>query len=135
MSLKPSGQNKLLTVEQVINVRKLFYEKNWSYFDIEDATGIKYSQLRKAIHGRGKFYASIEDGIPQEVKDNRRSIKVIRGTFNDGRQWQKYESESSAARHRREAEEEEAKQKAKQEEERRKLIERLIREDQLKKNK
>lgn len=71
MSLKPSGQNKLLTVEQVIDVRKRFFESNESYFVIEDETGIKYSQLRKAIHGRGKFYASIEDGIPEETKKSR----------------------------------------------------------------
>ena len=134
MALKPI---KRLTVSQVIRAREMYFRDLDSLSYIAHEFDMPKATIQKVVHGIGKFYASIDDGIPQEVKDNRlpRRQQFSRSDWRNLGKMQEDESARNAARHRREEEEREAKQKAIEAEERRKLIERLIREDQMKKNK
>ena len=133
MALKP---RKRLTVSQVIQAREMYFRDYDSLSDIADEFDMPKATIQKVVHGIGKFYSSIEDGIPQAEKDNRipRRQQFSRTGWRNLGQTQKDESNALAAKYRREAEEREAKQKAIEAEEHRKLMERLIREDQLKKN-
>ena len=124
MALRPTKKHvPKLTSSQVVEIRKLYFYDNWSLSQLAIKYDASKGLMQKAVSGIGSFYGSIEDDIPQEVKKNRVSIKEIRGTFDDGKHWQKHESKASAARHRREAEEREAKEQARLEEIRREIRE------------
>lgn len=81
MAIIPSKQHiPVLTKPQVIAIRKAFYIDRMSYKEIQLRLDIKHNivvslpTLQKAIKGRGAFYSTIEDGIPEEVKKNRKTV-------------------------------------------------------------
>ena len=92
MALKPTKKHiPKLTVSQVLHARDLYFNDNWSLSDLADEFEVSKGAIQKAVTGIGRFYSSIEDDIPQEVKENRMSIKEIRGTLDDGKIWQEQE--------------------------------------------
>ena len=88
MALRPSNKHlPKLTVSQVLHARNLYFNDNWSLTDIADELEVSRGAIQKAVHGIGKFYGSIEDDIPQDVKDNRKSAKEYRGEVWEARRW------------------------------------------------
>lgn len=84
MALKPSKKHiPVFTEEEVIQMRKWFYEEQMSYKDIHlemylRGKDISASTLKSAIKGRGAFYSKIKDDIPQQYKDERMEIDKLR---------------------------------------------------------
>ena len=78
MALRPNKQHiPKLTKEQVLEARKLFYRELFSYKTIAEKYGVHESTAQKAIQGMGAYYSSIEDDIPQAVKDSRVPSRLL----------------------------------------------------------
>ena len=78
MALKPRKQHvPKLTKEQVLEARKLFFRELYSYKTIAEKYGVHEATAQKAIQGIGAFYSSIEDDIPQGVKDSRVPSRLL----------------------------------------------------------
>ena len=78
MALKPRKQHiPKLTREQVLQARNLFYRDLHSYKTIAEKFNVHEATAQKAIQGIGAFYSSIEDDIPQAVKDSRVPSRIL----------------------------------------------------------
>ena len=72
MALKPHKQHvPILTEEQVIKMRKRYYHDGTHLKTLMEEYGISKGTAFNAVKGIGAYYSSIEDGIPQEVKESR----------------------------------------------------------------
>ena len=88
MALRPSRKHiPKLTVSQVLEIRDLYFDKNYSLRELAYNYDVSKGLIQKAVHGIGKYYGSIEDDIPQDVKDNRKSAKEYRGEVWEARRW------------------------------------------------
>ena len=60
-----------LSKERVLEARRLFFRELYSYKTIAEIYNVHESTIQKAVQGIGAYYSSIEDDIPQAVKDSR----------------------------------------------------------------
>lgn len=72
MALKPKRNHKpALTEEQVLQIRKAYYQENDSYRTLAEEYGVTKRVVEKAVKGIGRFYSGIQDDIPESTKITR----------------------------------------------------------------
>ena len=78
MALRPSNKHlPRLTVPQVLEVRNLYFMDNWSLSELAVKYDTSRGLIQKAVNGIGKYYGSIEDDIPQGLKDDHLTSKEL----------------------------------------------------------
>lgn len=80
MALKPSKQHiPAIPKEIVLEMRKAYFTNHDSYTTIFETYKEQYNKgvIRKAVMGIGKYYAGIEDDIPDIKKEKRRPSREI----------------------------------------------------------
>lgn len=71
MALKPKNTGPALSREQVLQIREMYYGDNRSYRSLAKEYNVTMRVIEKAVKGIGKFYGSIQDDIPDHIKENR----------------------------------------------------------------
>lgn len=77
-----------------MKARHMFYKEFISYKRIAEMFGVHPNTIQKAVKGMGAFYGSIEDDIPQYVKDSHvqsnqkysiaRSMRMVKRVHTEG---------------------------------------------------